>query len=377
MRFVTLFPQAENVHLIKDVGMIPYIMQMSYGYQATLACYGQGDYSYLRSEVQGLTIDRISKFTGNICLDGCLYILANYKNIDVLHIFHLNLRSLAWIPLFKFLNPQGLIYLKLDADSSDIKNCKFNPNNLKHRAKEWILRQCTLISVETTRLHHQIKKTWPVPVRYIPNGFYDWGERKPVKYDTKTNVICTVGRIGSDQKATEILLEAFRIASEHIPEWKVRITGPIEHSFIAHIDKYFKDNPHLRERILFIGPVSDRNLLRQEYKQSKIFCLTSRWEGFALVFAEAMQNGCYIITSDVEPAPDVTDHGKYGDVFPIDDSRSLADILVKRCSNETNLKETCSNIQNYAYQKFYWVSICGEINEYLKNQNLTENHIEK
>ena len=38
-RFLTLFPELENVHLMKDVGMIPYIMHKEFGYDSYIASY--------------------------------------------------------------------------------------------------------------------------------------------------------------------------------------------------------------------------------------------------------------------------------------------------------------------------------------------------
>jgi hypothetical protein len=61
MTFVTLFPGATNIHLTKDVGMIPFIMHKYYGYDSTLVCYKNDEYDYLETEVKGLKIDFLEK----------------------------------------------------------------------------------------------------------------------------------------------------------------------------------------------------------------------------------------------------------------------------------------------------------------------------
>ncbi len=122
----------------------------------------------------------------------------------------------------------------------------------------------------------------------------------------------------------------------------------------------------MKDKIIFTGPIYDRNKLNEEYKKSKIFCLTSRFESFGLVFLEAMKNGCYLITSDIESSLDVTDNKKYGNIFPIDDVKELANCLVTACNNENSLYENCKNIQEYVYKKFYWPVICKKVNNLLK-----------
>ena len=51
MRYVTLFLKTENVHLLKDVGMIPYYLYKEHGMDCTIATYNNsGDYTYLEKE---------------------------------------------------------------------------------------------------------------------------------------------------------------------------------------------------------------------------------------------------------------------------------------------------------------------------------------
>ena len=47
-RFLTLFPELENVHLMKDVGMIPYIMHKEFGYDSYIASYCSRNWNILK-----------------------------------------------------------------------------------------------------------------------------------------------------------------------------------------------------------------------------------------------------------------------------------------------------------------------------------------
>ena len=86
-RFCTIFPPAENVHLLKDVGMIPYVLYKEYGYNSTIACFNNGTYPALNGEVKGLKIDFIDtdknyKF-GKPSFHVVKYIFGKAKHIDV------------------------------------------------------------------------------------------------------------------------------------------------------------------------------------------------------------------------------------------------------------------------------------------------------
>ncbi|QEK12494.1 methyltransferase domain-containing protein [Crassaminicella thermophila] len=358
MNFVTLFPETENVHLTKDVGIIPFIMGKYYNYNAKIACYKNGSYPYLYKEVQGLKVEFIEKITGNPLEDGQNYLIKNAKSIDILHLFHLTTRTLLWIDTYKTLNPNGKIYLKLDANIN-ITNHKLNHSVFN------ILKKCDLISVETKYLYEYMNREWPVRVEYIPNGFYDFTKHKSVDYSEKENIIITVGRIGLDVKANEILMEAFRLVAHKLQNWKLKMIGPIQDSFKIYVNNFFEKNPDLRDKIIFTGEISDKNILENEYRKAKIFCLTSRIESFGLVYVEAAKNGCFIISSNILPAMDVTNNKKFGDLFEVDDINHLSELLVKYSNQEKHLKKNCKTIQKFAYDHFRWEDICKNIYHYL------------
>lgn len=366
MYFVTLFPECQNVHLTKDVGMIAYILNKYYQYDSTIVCYQNDEYSYLNNEVKGLKIAFLKKVTGNSLQDGIIYLIKNARKIDVLHVFHItSKRSLVWILIYKLLNPRGRVYLKLDADNR-IKEFDFNKKDLKGSIKRFLIKRCKLVSIETEVLYEYIKRYWEIGIEYIPNGFYDYGVKNVVDYNEKENIICTVGRIGTYQKATEILLEGFKIAADEIMGWKLKVIGPIEDKFKKFIDEFFCKNPSLKDRIIFTGAIYDRSKLNDEYRKAKIFCLTSRYESFGLVFLEAMINGCYLITSNIDSSLDITDNKRYGDIFSVDSPCELAKCFINRCNSEKVLRENCNMVQSYVYNRFYWPNICEKIDVILR-----------
>jgi len=73
------------------------------------------------------------------------------------------------------------------------------------------------------------------------------------------------------------------------------------------------------------GPVSDADLAAA-YASSDLFVLPSRYEGYGIVYAEALRFGLPVIACDVGPVPDVMGRGT-ALLVPPGDERALADAL--------------------------------------------------
>ncbi|MCE7041279.1 glycosyltransferase family 4 protein [Dyadobacter sp. CY312] len=362
-RWLTLFLDTENIHLTKDVGMIPFILFREFRYDSTIASYQNGEYPNIVTDVKGLKQLFVKKLTGNLTIDGLLFILINYNKFDILQVYHFTTRSLIWCYFFKIVKLGNCkTYLKLDANPT-ILDMKFG--FVKSIIIEHLKNSIDLISVETKYLHQSLNKNWNRRVEYIPNGFYDYGNRKNLDLSAKENTILFVGRVGNYLKNNEILLEAFAEFAETKKDWKLMMVGPIESDFQHYFDNYFIKYPQLRNRIFLTGSIIDRQELRAIYNKSKIFVLTSRSESFGLVYLEAMQSGCYVISSNVPPAYDVTDNETYGSIFPIGSSTGLLEKLITITSAPELIDFNAIKVQNYVYSKFYWPAICAQIDHHL------------
>lgn len=91
-----------------------------------------------------------------------------------------------------------------------------------------------------------------------------------------------VGRLDNRSKKLQYLVDIWRIIMKHMDSWKLVIVG-------SGADEHF-----IRKRaegcngIEFVGHQDPRSY----YARSKIFCLTSIFEGFPMCVTEAMQYGC-------------------------------------------------------------------------------------
>lgn len=371
MRFITIFPLCQNVHLTKDVGMIPFILHKYHKFDSYIASYNNDSLPYLENEVIGLKHILLRKIFSSEFLNILTFVFLNFKKYDILQLYHLSFKNLFVLYLFKvlnFRNKKAKVYLKMDQNDNLIQ---LKLSGFKKLLYFIVIRKIDLISLETVKLFDYAKKANFLngKIKLIPNGFYDNGERIYPNIFNKQNYILTVGLIGDRNKSNEILLEAFALIAEDFKIWNLKLAGKIVPEFQSYIDSFFIRFPHLKERVDFVGFITNRQRLDLLYQEAKIFALTSKSEGFALSYLEALKNGTTIVSTCITPAYDVTNFGKHGKLFEIDNinqfSEKLSELIVELNSN-VNADLSPLTIQNFAYENFYWPTIIEKILKEIK-----------
>lgn len=400
--FVQLFDikSFERVHLKKDVGMIPALLHKKYNMNSTIVFYDNEKNHDLEEFEEGINLRRIkTDFTNKLKLlefvisPMILYLIKNAKEIDYLMLFHLKKQNYFYRFIYKLFNPKGKIYLKIDLDTSAFKGFQIykdaeikdlNLLNLVMKPKEnfvclkrklgfkFLKQQLTkfdIISAETKDAVSKINEATSDIIKskliYITNGFSEtemsMSLRKP--YVEKENIIITVGRIGSNQKNNEMFLKA--IEKLDLKDWEIYFIGPIEDKFYTKINEFYESNTNLTKKVHFIGNVSNKSELYSWYARSKIFCLTSRHEGFPLVFPEAIYFGNYIISTKVGADKDITADGVIGTSVELDDFENLAQILQNIIDNESKLDGMFQEIVLHCKNNYMWNDIIDTLYEKL------------
>lgn len=350
-----------NEQFMKDCILIPYTISKLYGYQATIVTKQKEEFTYLPL-LPDLQTDIVpnneeTENWTNFCTQ---FISKNYKNIDLLFCFGSYEANQAMVPLYKKLRPDGKVILKLDANSGWMDRLSMSNESLYK-----MYENCDLITCESKRLKEHLSKKWPFQIDYVVNGSLDnLFLHKPSSYQQKENILLTVGRIGTAQKANHILLEAFAMYHDCYPDWTLRLVGSVEPSFEPYINDYFSRYPELIDRVILTGKITDKEKLYEEYQKAKVFAITSVYEGGTPnVFSEAAYYGCYTICSDIDASYEFTNGSKCGSVFPVGDSSSLAEILkqVLSPSFEPVLESNFAEIQTYHHRFFNYETIAKKL----------------
>lgn len=131
---------------------------------------------------------------------------------------------------------------------------------------------------------------------YNPLPLIPEGEAKPAY-----KRFLSVGRMSHLTKGFDILIEAFALFARNNKEWTLEIVGegpeaPLLKKQIAS---------HKLENRITISPFTKQ--IQKHYASASVYILSSRWEGFGLVLAEAMSHRLPIICSDLPITKEVLD----------------------------------------------------------------------
>lgn len=365
MRYCVLYPKTENVHLTKDVGMIAYKLNKLYDYDAFVATYKNGEYPYLQNEVKGLKIDFIKR-EKNHFKDVYAYLKKNAYKIDVLQIFHMTLNSVIYAYIYKMFNKSGIVFLKLDCTKALVDKIK-QMNIVQKNLLNAFLKRVDIIGVEKKEIFEELKSELgkhSTKLINLPNGLdFEKEEIKAqIQFESKEDIILSVGRIGSPEKDSKILMDAFaKVDKSKLGDFKLVFVGPIEEEFKKEIEDYFKEHEDLHERVIFKGPIYDRKELYDEYRKAKIFCLTSKFESVGIVLIEAGAMGDVIISTNVGIADEIINSGN-GEVIEVGDVSALTRGITNLITSENLAKASCVT-EKFCRENYDWNIIVTKLHD--------------
>lgn len=361
--FVCLFPPAENVHLYKEIGMIPYYMAKEFGYDACVACYEERlNLSYLDDELKEINHIKLEKRFKSETLN-CLTFLWQQRNqIHTLMMIHISLRKVFLMIFIKMITLFRVkVYVKMDANPKYF-NLGFEKRNFINRCRIFCYNLFDLVSVETKDLFDFFNVNTDLKVTYVPNGFTDLYLESYTS--EKQNIILTVARLDDPIKNIDLLLHAF--CNAKMQNWDLVLVGNHDNEFKIRFDNFIKTNPHLTDKIALLGGIFDKKKLNTYYERAKVFALPSNSEGFALTYLEAISNGCFVISTNLPAARDVTALETYGKLFGIGNLIELTNIFVQLDSKDYVLPKP-QDIKNFAFRNFHWINVVKRIELGLKS----------
>lgn len=183
----------------------------------------------------------------------------------------------------------------------------------------------------------------------------------PVKFKSnefnsqKKNIALFVGRLTVD-KGVDMLMEVWSKLEHRLPDWKLVIVG---------------EGP---EREHIVKEIIDRNLQRIElhgftdnigyyYKDASVLLMTSRFEGLALIIAEAMAFGVVpFIFNSFESLYDIVENGKDGYIINAFDTNEFANSIERFVNLPEDDKTTMRNNAVIKSKKFSLEAIVIEWN---------------
>jgi glycosyltransferase involved in cell wall biosynthesis len=376
--FVTLFPYYQDHHFYKDPGQVPYRISRE-GFEARIVRLQSDDLLPVTEKQIRVTQVRpiFGRNAGNLSL--LFWLLRNSRRTDILNLFHLTWQSLLAAWLFKIFNRSGFVWVKMDNchasgryDWEYVLNREKSASTLKERFKEGLMRRrfirsVDLWSVEDEESRDYYESSYPAfrgKIITLYNGhcadILNYTVRR--EFSDKEKIIVNAGRLGTHQKASDVLLEAFRSVAP-FTDYDLHLAGTMEPGFIPWYEAFINANPDLKHRITYHGALDTGDLFGL-YDRSRILCMPSRYEGLALVFCEAMYFGNAVVTTGAVSVAGIIRNESAGEVAERSDKEAVAESLLVLLRNPSAAESSGNNARRFADKHFSWpVIIRGLVTE--------------
>lgn len=150
----------------------------------------------------------------------------------------------------------------------------------------------------------------------------------------RLNRIISVGRL-YPQKNQAMMIRAFAKVADEFPDWQLVIYG--EGPLRAELE-FLVSSFKLQDRVLLPGRTEH---VIEELRKSRIFCMSSDYEGMSNAMIEAICVGLPVVTTRVSGTEELIENCENGFLVEIGDECGLADSMFKLMSSPI-LVETMS-----------------------------------
>lgn len=190
------------------------------------------------------------------------------------------------------------------------------------------------------RMMQNVKGLDPARLMAINNPITFLPERKNYSQDAKKNILLMVCRLTDPQKNVTGFIDIWNEFSRKNADWEAVIVGDGEDG--GRIRKYAESKKV--ERLRFEGSSTD---VENYYREAKIFCMTSHYEGWPMTLMEAMAFGCVPVVYDsFEAVHDIMKDGFDGRIVPAFQQHSMVDALSSLASDAEEIKRMAENAIN-------------------------------
>lgn len=349
---VAYFREFQKMYLRKDIFLIPYYIakQMNLPLRYYYA-HDNGDVP-LEEVERGVVFYNFNHINESELLRlwdllRCAIIPA--RKINALFLIHTSLSNMIVTILFKKINPKGKVLIMGDLDEKLAQELSEHNYVFSTGFKGWIKKKIVdsffynldVLTVGTDEVLSMFQNMfnrngWKGVVQCHPcldGELFDQSGLKCRDFDEKENIMLTVGRIGSYQKNTDMILNALSMID--LKSWKFYFIGPFadgfdtksESSYVRYVERFISENPLLEGRVIFTGPIYNPKEVYEYYLRAKVFVLTSRFEGFPNVLSDAAALGCYIVSTNVGGSSLVSNDWQFGVKVEQENFEELAKIF--------------------------------------------------
>ncbi len=171
------------------------------------------------------------------------------------------------------------------------------------------------------------------------------------KLDHNHQIIMAMGRV-VPQKGFDTLLHAYAEVSSELPDTRLIILGKRDYvpDFTKMLDQLV-EKLGLMQKVMFLGFKENPF---PYMKRANLFVLSSRYEGMPSSLIQAISLGTPVVSTDCPSGPyEILSGGKYGALVPVEDTRALAQAMIKSLKNDHNQKLSAQFVDTFGSEKAF------------------------
>ena len=169
---------------------------------------------------------------------------------------------------------------------------------------------------------------------------------RQVMGDNETINLIFVGHL-IFRKGLDILLKALKLLDNQKYKFSLDVIGDGEKKLeYKALSKKYK----LEGKVNFIGKVDNVNLLKKMYSYD-YFILPTRRESFGVVLIEAMSCGLPVISTKIEPIPEIVSSEEFGILVEPNNSKALAEGIVRAINKKWDRELIINYAKKFSIKK--------------------------
>lgn len=189
----------------------------------------------------------------------------------------------------------------------------------------------------------------------IPNGVdvdeFGGGKRLEKFDDGKLNVLW-VGRL-EPRNGLDHMLQVFAKLRPHVDARLLVVgDGPLRSHYERSVPAEVADD------VVFAGRLVDER--PDWYASADVYCAPTRIASFGITLLEAMAAGCPILASDIEGFREVMQHGREGELLPLDDERAWVKAL-QRIAHEPLRASAYAERGRKTAHEYAWPTVTRQV----------------
>lgn len=193
----------------------------------------------------------------------------------------------------------------------------------------------------------------------IPNGVdvRHFADAEP-KAEWQGGTLGFIGRVDEPRKGLPVLMEAFPRILERVPEARLLVAG--RGSVREQKEALEGLAPRVRERIEFLGMISDDDKARLLRSVDVYVAPNTGGESFGIILVEAMSAGAPVLAGDLDAFVQVLDEGNAGEVFAVGDAAALAERAVRLLGDPERRAELRARGSGHV-RRFDWARVAADV----------------